>query len=315
MGVRRQISYSIGALLVMQLLTSFAAIGLLSRMGPAIEGILEINGESIAAVEEMILVLAEGEGGPVAPFGRVRYEQALDRVDAATVAPAERPAVERLRVDSAEALDGDRAARVRVLSALERVGRGNVAAMEAQDADARALGVAGAWAAAALGLAGFGLGVVVRRRIARDIEVPLAEIDAALTASRGGDPHRRAGIRPDRPLELARVAQGVNDLLDRRQPEGTRRALRMATGDRAVLLHLLDREPLGVVVVDATGDLLAANQAANELLSGESGPRIRAVLRNVPAGGRPDGWSLEKVGGVWLCRRREEGSRYPESIA
>jgi hypothetical protein len=313
MRVRRQISLTIGALLGMQLLTSFAAIGLLSRMGPAIEGILEINGEAIASVDEMILVLAEAEGGPVAPFGRVRYAQALARVDAAVDDPAERPAIERLQVDSPDALDGERGARVRVLAALERVGRGNVASMQAQDADARALGLAGAWAAAALGLGGLGLGVLVRRRLARDVEAPLAEVDAALTASRGGDPHRRAGIRPDRPLELARIAQGVNDLLDRRQPEATRRALRMATADRAVVLYLLDREPRGMVVIDGAGELMAANQAANELLSGPGGQRLRAALLNVPSGGRPDGWNLEKVGSVWLCTRREDASRYPDS--
>jgi len=301
--VRRQISLTLGAVLGMQLLTSFAAIGLLSRMGPAIEQILEINGESIAAVDEMLLVLAEAEGGPVGSFGRARYEQALDRVDAAIDTPNERPAIERLRVDSPDALEGERAARVRVLAALERVGKGNVAAMQAQDADAKALGVAGAWAAAALGLVGLALGVAARRRIARDIEVPLAEIDAALNASRGGDPHRRAGTRADRPLELARIAQGVNDLLDRRQPEATRRALRIATGDRGVLLHLLDRDPHPIVVVDTSGALLAANQAANELLSEEDAQRTRAALLNVPAGGRPDGWTLEKVGNVWLCSR------------
>lgn len=313
MRVRRQISLGIGALLGMQLLTSFGAIGLLSRMGPAIEEILAINGESIAAVDEMILVLAEAEGGPVPALGRARYSQALARVELAITDPAEQPAIDRLKSDSSEAMEGERGARVRVLAALERVGRGNVSAMRRLDADAKELGIGGAWAAAAFGLAGLGLGVGVRRRIERGIEVPLGEIDAALTASRGGDPHRRAGVRPDRPLELTRIAQGVNDLLDRRQPEATRRVLRIATGDRAVLLHLLDREPRALVVVDASGELMAANQAANDLLSGPSGSRLRAALLNVPAGGKPDGWSLEKVGSVWLCARRDDASRYPDS--
>lgn len=314
MRLSQRISLAVGSLVALQLLASGAAIGLLARMGPAIEGILEGNEITLRAVTEMLDVLAEAEGGPVLPVDRYRYQAALAAVDQAVVESDEQPTVERLRADSPAALEGDRAARVRVLAALERLGDRNLRSMHQEDLLARQLGVAGAWSVVALGVASVGFGVFVRRRIAQEIEDPIEEMDATLAEIRGGDPHRRVPIRPDLAAEITRVGQGVNDLLDRRQPEGTQRALKIGTTDRTILLHLLDKEPVPVVVVDARGELVISNEAANELFVSDSGARQKAALQNVPTGGRPEGWAITKVDAVWLCRRRDDlASRLPDA--
>ena len=314
MRMNQRISVAVGSLVGLQLLASGAAIGLLARMGPAIEAILEGNEAALHAVTEMLDVLAESEGGAVLPVDRRRYAAALEAVDQVVAEADERPTVERLRADSPGALEGDRAARVRVLAALERLGGRNLRSMRQEELLARQLGVAGAWSVVALGVASVGFGVFVRRRIAQEIEDPVEEMDATLAEIRGGDPHRRVAVRPGLAAEITRVGQGVNDLLDRRQAEGTQRALKIGTTDRAILLHLLDKEPVPVVVVDARGELVISNEAGNDLFVSESGARQKAALQNVPTGGRPDGWTISKVDAVWLCRRREElVSRIPES--
>ena len=53
MHLRTEIGLSIAALLVVQLSTSFAAVGLLSRMSPAVERIVEENLHSEEAALDM----------------------------------------------------------------------------------------------------------------------------------------------------------------------------------------------------------------------------------------------------------------------
>ena len=59
MRIRDEIRLGVGTLLLVQILLMFAAVGLLSRMTPAIDQILEDNERSIHAVERMLVVLAE----------------------------------------------------------------------------------------------------------------------------------------------------------------------------------------------------------------------------------------------------------------
>jgi hypothetical protein len=310
MRLSQRVTFAIGGMLTLQLLQSAAAIGLLSRMGPAIDAILTKNEAAVGSVEDMLSVLAEAEGGPAAADDRAVYSAALARLDVMVVENPERPAIDRLKLDSPAALEGDRAARVRVLAALERLGDRNLRAMRAEDFDARQLGVAGTWAAAAIGLISFGAGVIIRRRLAADLDEPIIEVDAALSAVGGGDPHRRAAVRADVPAELVRIAMGVNDLLDRRESPGTQRALRIGTADRALLLHLVDAEAAAIAAVDPRGEIILANQAANDLFAGDQGPRHRAALHNVPSGGRPENWEITRVGPVWMCKRTKVDPGY-----
>lgn len=304
MRIQQRVTLAFVILIGLQLLTAGAAVGLLMRMEPAIEAILSENEDAIGAVGDLLETLAEAEGGPVLPGDRPRATAALQVLERRVSGPGERATVERLRRELPAALDGDRAARVRVLAALERLGDANLSAMKQEDTVARRLGLVGAWTAAALGIASIGVGAVIRRRIAAELEDPLAELDGALAAAAAGDAHRRVAVAPEVAPEVARVGAAVNDLLDRRVAEGTTRALALAAADRAALLYLADEVGTGLAVVDAAGAVVAANTWAADLLAGEHGPRHRATLRNVASGGRPEGWHVVRAGPVWICRRK-----------
>lgn len=57
--------FTLGGLIGVNLLFAFACIGLFTRMGPAIERILQENMHSIQAAEEMLFILAGSNGRPI----------------------------------------------------------------------------------------------------------------------------------------------------------------------------------------------------------------------------------------------------------
>lgn len=312
MSARNELWLALGTLLAVLVLTAFGAIGLLTRMGPAIEEILAENVVSIRAAEEMMgaLALAGAGGGEEA---RVRFERAL-AVARDNVTEREEPAILTAIAEAAPgAFTGDADAVTEAVRAIEALADLNHRAVVAADERAGGLSIAGAWAAAFLGFAGFVLCLFALRHLNGSLLGPLADLDATVTAFRGGDSYRRTAI--DGAVgELRRIGVAVNELLDARLRWDQPKAAGGAPAERAALVRLLDERPGLALVVDTAGGIIATSGTALEHLSGAAGEPIRMALLDLARHGadRPDWLEARPLDGAgWLCLIDPDRLRMP----
>lgn len=293
MRIRVETAVGVGLLLGVQLVTSFAAIGLLSRTSPAAERIL-MEDEVISAAEGVLAALAaEAEPDEVA--------RAVARVQSVARGP-DADLVRRIDARAGAAARGDALAKLDVVSLTQSLSASSRERMEALDTRARFLGRAGAWASAMLGVGGFLVSIVVYRRLRERLEAPVLALHRSLEAVSGGDLRQRADTHHG-PIETRRIGEVVNHLLDRVE-ELQRRPI-AERGDRKLLLALLDRMPEPAWVLDAHGSLLASNAAGLSAWD-EPGPLRHALAAVVKDGlAAPTGWTVDRLGATeaWLCRR------------
>jgi hypothetical protein len=281
MTIRRDLVLGVLALVVLQLLTSFSAIGVLTRTSPAVAKVLDANVYSLASAEELLGVLAR-LGGRAAPAGeRSRAAAALERLHRNLTEPGERPLVETVESRLEAALAGDAAASRETVAALLHLGELNREAMRGADAEMQRLGAAGAWFAVAMGVAAFLLSLLVVRRLGRLLLAPLDELGRVLDSARAGRWQRRCQPIPAAP-DVRRLLEGLNEVLDARldrsrEDEVARRA------ERAALLHLLDAEERSRFVVDRDGRVAAGSRAGLASLATEEGAALRRQLSALPA--------------------------------
>lgn len=205
--------YTIG-LAALNLLLAFGVIGLFTRMGPAIERILNENMASIEAAEQMLAVFA-AHPGELPAEARTRVNKALEAARANVTEAEERPVLDRLERNIGAALDGEAEARQVVLADLGALIDINREAMTVVDLEARRLGSAGAWAAVFIGALSFGFSLLVVSLLRRRLLEPLLEIHETLRAAQRGDRFRRCrGF--DAAVELKQAGQALNVLLDER---------------------------------------------------------------------------------------------------
>lgn len=215
MELRRNLIFSIAALVALNLLLAFGAIGLFSRMGPAIARIIQDNVYSLEACEVMLSELAAAQGKPVAGAAKERFDDALGRAKNNVTENGERSVIDRIRGASDRALAGDTAAATAVVADIGELIRINRAVMARADLEAQRLGRAGAWAAVFMGLLSFIISLIVLRYIEGRVVAPFEQVYAVLEASRRGDVHRRCHSAKA-PAEIKAVMQSVNSLLDER---------------------------------------------------------------------------------------------------
>lgn len=306
MRLRYEISLGLGALLGLQVITTVGSIRVLSRMSPAVEQIMKENVASQAASEEMLAALTRIESNPGAPLPE-RFQAGFTRARANVTLGGEAAILDSVEKHAPAAFAGDPMARGILVRALQDLSELNREAMREADERARLLGRAGAWASIALGLTGFWLTISVGRRLRARLETPIVELDETLEAARRGERLRRVALI-DGPAEARRLADNINWLLDREEA-GLAARPTDASIQRALALHLLDREPLPAVVVNGDGEIVATNQAALSRL--DPGARgIPAGLRRVPPADPPrpiDGWLPERIGAwpLWIWRRAD----------
>jgi PAS domain-containing protein len=302
MRLRRDLWLGIGVLVAFLLAVSFGSIGLMGRMSPVIELILRENVVSLAAVEEMLASLALAQGSEAEPAGALvrRFDAALEQARANVTEPGEPPVLAAVADGREAALAGDPESLRQVAEALVDLGGINRAAMRRMDENAKRLGNAGAWAVVFLALCALGLSVAVVGRLRRRVVEPLERIHAAvIDEHRERRCHVAGGSR-----ELTRIGKEIDRLLD--DFERIDRSTRIPIGgpERPLLLALLETRGQPVVIADGAGRPIAANRAAQELLLGEDGPRLRGMLEEPAAGGPGSSrWSSAALGyeGYRLC--------------
>lgn len=128
----------------------------------------------------------------------------------------------------------------------------------------------GAWAAAFLGAASFGLVILTLLYIKRRIINPIQEIYQTAIDYQQGNLFRRCTTVKLSP-ELAVIAHTMNTLLDEHQFNANRQTplttspLATSRLERTALLNVLDRSSNPTLVFDSARQLIAANHAASEL--------------------------------------------------
>jgi hypothetical protein len=282
MEFRRDMLLGIGAMLTLLLLVCFGAVGLFGRMSPAIGRIIHDNDASLEATEEMLRVVALAQDRPGETLLRKRFDTMLDRLRNNVTEQGEDAEIAVLTERGQRALDGDAAARMATIEALERLAQINRDAIHRAHAEVVRLGSAGAWSVAILGLVGFIAGLIVLRRVDSRILQPLAEVHATLTATKQGDARRRIHV-PSVSSEVMFIMHSVNDLLDHamtlsRAPSHVRPPTE-AAALRAVLLQMLDDRAEPCAVVRPDGSIEAANRDVLTMLQGPEGDAAADALR------------------------------------
>jgi hypothetical protein len=290
-SLRQELLLAWAALVVAQVLTLAAAVGLLARMTPAIGTIMEDNERSIAAVEVMLAELGRSHADPGA---MARFEDALAVARGNVTEDAEPVQLDRIGASYPAAFTGDPTARERVTVALQALAGINREAMEASAERAAGVGRTGAWAAAVLGLLSFLAAVGVKRRLERRVIEPIETTATAVESILEGDRHRRCPVHG--PREIAAVGRAIEALRER--PTHAAAVGDERHDERRLLLALLDLEPGVAFLVDDRGSILHANLAATNALLGDPalGDRVRDSEGSLPPGFSrwplPDGATL-----------------------
>lgn len=213
MTLRTGFLLGIAMLVAIQLATAFSAIGLLTRMSPAVGEILAENVYSNEAAEDALSALLLFEGG-VEGDHQAGFESALERARKNVTEPGEVPVIDSIDSLGQRVFAGDRDAVQPVVVAARELIHINRQAMQRANSRALRLGSTGAWAAVTLSLVGFLVSALVVRRTIVGVVEPVEELEAALTAFRNGDTFRRCQGRAAS-TEMRRVLGSINTLLDR----------------------------------------------------------------------------------------------------
>ena len=191
MQLRREFLLGVGCLVGFNVLLALGAVGLFTRMGPAIENILEENVFSNEAAEDMLVVLAKASRGVREPVDQEQFEQALLRARENVTEAEEIPVLAQIDARKEAAFSGDEEAIAAIGAAVSELVGINRQAMTKADERAQRLGAAGAWAAVVIALVSFGLSVVVALRLEKRVVDPLIELQSVLEAVHSGNTFRR----------------------------------------------------------------------------------------------------------------------------
>jgi PAS domain-containing protein len=308
MQLRREFLVGLGTLVTLNILFAFGAIGLLLRMSPAIERILQENVYSIEATEEMLSLLVESSRESSRDVTLQQFEQALQRAINNVTEAEEAPVLQTIQQHYRAAIGGDEQAVGTVVRALRRLIHINQSTMEATAEEAQRLGFAGAWVAVLVALVSFVISLIVVHKLEERVLNPFVELYRVLQSILAGNSYRRCR-EIDAPEEIKRVLSSVNLILDERLTGDhadvqKRRVPSHATLERSALIYLLEARSEAMVVVDEHGEIVASNRQGLAVLGSSEGMLVKNLLRDVPSQ-KNDDQTIEplplKGSSGWLC--------------
>lgn len=300
----RELSLGVLVLASSLVVTALVAINVLERMTPAVERMMNENVGSMSAASRMFAALAATRlPEPAAAAARERFYETLTWAVKNGTEPGELELLIELRGYGPAALDGDPRSLDRALTIIGRLESINDSAVREAQADLERLGRSGEWALALLGLAGFGAGAFIRRRLYRRVVAPLHELERVLLSVEAGDELQRCAARGHSPRQH-QALRSLNRLLDsaRVQASGQRAKDSLP---RDLVPRLLDAWDAPMAVVDAQGELLSASSAMLDWLSNDDGSRLREAMREVCRGLTNEHVVAVQQGEGWLLIRGE----------
>ncbi len=215
MRIQQYLNLIVGSLVLLNILLAFGAIGLLVRMEPAIERILEENVYSTVAAEEILAEIAAQEGNEFSVSSLERIDNALNRAKVNITEDDEIPVLDRIEKNLEAYQNSKPQARRALIDDLLLLIEINRKAMHRVDQDAKRLSMAGAWAAAFIGFVSFVVSLLIIRQLRIRIVSPIVELYTVLESNRRGDHFRRCNSKQASP-EIQQIHYSINRLLDER---------------------------------------------------------------------------------------------------
>lgn len=202
-------------LIAFNLLMALGSIWIFMRMAPAIEVIIDRNGRTLLAGEEMLASLAvisddQTENKKL----KETFTDALTRARHNITEMEEPGVIEMITREFPDAFDGNVSARRHTVSAIILLEKMNRDAMIKADIKARQLGYAGAWGIVFMAVAVFFAGMLLKRNISTHLLTPLEEIQAVVSAHQQGNTLRRF-TGADLSRDNGNMFHGLNELLDK----------------------------------------------------------------------------------------------------
>lgn len=210
-------AFCLGAWLVVvvNLLMAFGAIGIFTRMTPAIAEIISNNERSLKACEEMLaaMVMATGEISDSSSQQK-DFKAALVRAGNNVTEGEEPAAITIINSRYEAAFNGNKGAIKATTAAILQLSGINRNAMAEADRRAQQLGNGGAWGIVFMAIFSFIIGIVFIRQMNDKLLIPLEEIKTVLLEHQAGETRRRcAGI--NLPSDIRSTFGIINQLLDR----------------------------------------------------------------------------------------------------
>ncbi|NLF98313.1 MAG: hypothetical protein GX569_16395 [Candidatus Riflebacteria bacterium] len=211
-------AFSLAAWLIVtiNLLMAFGAIGVFSRMTPAIAEIISNNERSLQACEEMLtsLVMAAHDHGDKKLAHSQSFKNALERARNNVTEGEEPAALETIVSHFEGALAGNRQALETTTAAILTLSKVNRDAMASADKKAQQLGRGGAWGIVFMAVFVFIAGILFIQQLNSKLLKPLEEIKTVLLEHQTGETRRRcAGA--NLPTDIRGIFGSINRLLDR----------------------------------------------------------------------------------------------------
>lgn len=200
---------------VINLLMAFGAIGIFTRMTPAIAEIISNNERSLKACEEMLVAMVMGTS-KIGDTDSHQYDfkAALVRAKKNVTEGKEPEAIAIINSHYEAAFNGSEEAVKISTTAILQLSSINRDAMAEADRHAQQLGNGGAWGIVFMAIFSFIIGIVFIRQMNNKLLIPLEEIKTVLLEHQAGEMRRRCtGI--NLPSDIRSIFSIINQLLDR----------------------------------------------------------------------------------------------------
>ncbi|MGM0600692.1 MAG: hypothetical protein ACQETH_12855 [Candidatus Rifleibacteriota bacterium] len=214
MSLARSINLGAWLIVIINLLMAFGAIGIFTRMAPAIENILQKNAISLRTCETMLAQLALAKISKDKNEISQKFKAALINAKNNISEKNEAQIIEDIEKHYVKALSGEQDATRITVEKLRKLSNINYSAMSEADSKAKQLGGGGAWAIVFMALIAFVSGVIFIHQITHKLLIPIKEIKMVLIEHLNGETRRRCtGI--DLPGDIRSIYGNLNQVLDR----------------------------------------------------------------------------------------------------
>jgi hypothetical protein len=214
MQLAQTIKWGAWSLLALNLMMAFGSIWVFMRMAPAIETIIDQNGRSLQACEQMLAALALTDpSNKNSDQLQSAFTTALNRAKNNITEKEEPGAIEAISQHFKQAFAGNTASREETVTSIQHLSQINRAAMVTADQKARQFGKAGAWGIVFMASAVFMAGMLFIKELKRSFIKPIEEIHSVIQAVKTGDTIRRC-TGPDAPQDIRIIFGELNDILD-----------------------------------------------------------------------------------------------------
>jgi hypothetical protein len=215
MRLAKTINLGAWIIIILNLLMAFGAIGIFSRMSPAIANIISKNDRSLQSGEEMLATLALVNNTAQSNKKlKKKFSLALSKAINNITELKEKETLDTIEQNYENAFAFSAEAHKNVVNAILKLSKINRQAMSRADKNARHLGQGGAWGIVFMATVVFIAGIIFIRKLNQSLLKPVEEIKNVLVAHQGGENRRRC-TAPDLSADMKAVFNNLNSILDK----------------------------------------------------------------------------------------------------